>query len=130
MEEIRDLSKQIDFNNLTYNYKGKIAPKNFVVFKGPLNFYKNFDDGNITLGKTEEKLKEFKSDINEIIKGSKKSEEQKNVIKILKHLTNYEKKLSNCLTIILELHLKLNTKQNMEKVSKYQIQNKCFKDYQ
>ena len=32
---------------------------------------------------------------------------------------NHEKKLSNCLMIILELYLKLNTKQNTENVSKY-----------
>ena len=28
MEEIQDLNKQIDFNNLTYHYKGKNIPKN------------------------------------------------------------------------------------------------------
>ena len=32
---------------------------------------------------------------------------------------NHEKKLSNCLMIILELYLKLNTEQNTENVSKY-----------
>ena len=41
MEEIQDLSKQIDFNNLTYSYKGNIASKNFIRFKGPLGFYRN-----------------------------------------------------------------------------------------
>ena len=51
--------------------------------------------------------------------GSKKSEDQKNEIKILKHFINQEKKFSNCLMIILQLYLKVNTKQNMEKVSTY-----------
>ena len=37
MEEIQDLSKQIDFNNLTYNYKGESARKKFIGFKGRLN---------------------------------------------------------------------------------------------
>ena len=41
MEEIQDLSKQIDFNNLTYHYKGKNNPQNFIGFKGPLSFYRN-----------------------------------------------------------------------------------------
>ena len=27
MEEIQDLSKQIDFNNLTYHYDGNTTPK-------------------------------------------------------------------------------------------------------
>ena len=29
MEEIQDLSKQIDFNNLTCHYKGNTAPKTY-----------------------------------------------------------------------------------------------------
>ena len=35
--EIQDLSKQTDFNNLTYIYKGKSAPVSFISFKGPLH---------------------------------------------------------------------------------------------
>ena len=38
---------------------------------------------------------------------------------MLKDFTNHEKKLSNGLIIILKLHLKLNTKQNIEKDLKY-----------
>ena len=37
----------------------------------------------------------------------------------LKYFMNTEKKLSNCLMIVLKLYLKLNTKQNIEKDSKY-----------
>ena len=59
MEEIRDLSRQIDFNNLVYHYKSKIVPKKFVCFKGPLKFYKNIKEGNITLGKAEEEQKDI-----------------------------------------------------------------------
>ena len=64
MEEIRNLSKQIDFNNLTYKDKGKTAPKHFIAFKGPLGFYKNIKEGYITLEKAEEKQKE----LNKVIK--------------------------------------------------------------
>ena len=77
MEEIQDLSKQIDFNNLTYHYKGKTAPKIFIASKGLLGFYKNIKEGYIALEKAEKKQKEFKSEIKEIVKGSRKSEEQK-----------------------------------------------------
>ena len=38
MEEIQDLSKQIDFNNLTYCYNGNTAPKSFYRFKGSTRF--------------------------------------------------------------------------------------------
>ena len=41
MDEIQDLSKQIDFNNLVYYFKKESDPKNFISFKGPLAFYEN-----------------------------------------------------------------------------------------
>ena len=72
MEEFQELSKQIDFNNLTCCYKGKTAAKNFIAFKGPLDFYKNIKEGYITLGKAEEKHKEYQSEKNKIVKGNKK----------------------------------------------------------
>ena len=41
MKEIQKLSKEIDFNNLTYYFKGPdIAPINFIRFRGPLHIYK------------------------------------------------------------------------------------------
>ena len=54
MQEIRDLNKQIDFNN----YKGKNDPKNFICFKGPLSFYRNITEGYITLEKAGEQQKQ------------------------------------------------------------------------
>ena len=39
MEEIQDLSKQIDFNNLAYHFKDKNEPKNLLGFKGPLSLF-------------------------------------------------------------------------------------------
>ena len=57
MKEIQDLSRRIDFNNLTYYYIDKSAPKHFIGFKGPLGFYKNIQGGYIALEKTEEKQK-------------------------------------------------------------------------
>ena len=40
LDEIQYLSKQIDFNNLTYYFKGKNALKTFICFKGPLGLYR------------------------------------------------------------------------------------------
>ena len=51
MEKIEDLSEQIDFTNLTYHYQGKIDPKSFISFKGPLSFYRSIKEGYITLEK-------------------------------------------------------------------------------
>ena len=86
MEEIQDLSKEIDLNNLTYHYKGKNDPKKFIGFKGPLSFYRSIKEGHITLVKQKNNKKEFKLDLNEILKGSKKSEKQKSVIDNIKTL--------------------------------------------
>ena len=41
MEEIQDLSKQIDFKNLSYRYKGNTAPKTFIGLISPLGFCEN-----------------------------------------------------------------------------------------
>ena len=61
MEEIVDVSKQIHFNSLIYHYKGNTAPNTFIGFQGPLRFFNNIKEGNITLEKAEEEQKEFKS---------------------------------------------------------------------
>ena len=57
MEETQDVSKQIDFNNLTYHYKSKNGPKNFLGFKLPLNLYRTITEGYIILEKAEEHKK-------------------------------------------------------------------------
>ena len=41
-QQQKKLSKQIDFNNLTYYFKGKSAPRNFIGFKDPLGFLKKY----------------------------------------------------------------------------------------
>ena len=72
----------------------------------------------------------FKSNLNEISIGRFKLKEEKGAVESIKLLTSHEKLLLNYLMIILQLHLKLNIKQNMEKDWKYQFLNKSFKDYQ
>ena len=72
MEEIQDLIKQIDFNNLTCYYKGKNVPKTFIGFKGTLSFYRSIKEGYITLKQAEKQHKKLKSNINEVILGSKR----------------------------------------------------------
>ena len=90
---MQNLSKQIDFNNLVYYFKGDTDPKTLNEIK-----------------------KTIKSDINKIVKRKHKSEEQKSAIEILKHFKNHEKKLSNCLMIILKLYLKLNSKKMLQRL--------------
>ena len=47
MVEIRDQSKNIDFNDLTYIFKGKTAPTNFNGVKGPLHIFETIYRGDI-----------------------------------------------------------------------------------
>ena len=78
MNEIWNLSKQINLNNWIYYFKGKTDPKTFISFKFPLVIYKNIKDGCTRLEKAEKK--------NEIVKRKwhHKSEEQKSAIKNIK----------------------------------------------
>ena len=90
MTGIQDLSKQISYRNLFYYFKSKSAPIKFLRFKTPLSFYRNIKDIHITLKKVEKDQKEFKSDVNEKVRGnlSLKSSDQFNTIKYIK--TFYE----------------------------------------
>ena len=54
MSEIQNLSKQINFNNLIYYFKGESGSKTFIGFEGPLRFYESMRDGYATLEKDEE----------------------------------------------------------------------------
>ena len=54
MEEIQDLTKKIDFYNLTYRFKSNNPLTKFADFKGSLRFYKNIKEAIITLEKAEE----------------------------------------------------------------------------
>ena len=56
------------------------------MFKGSLSFYRSINGGYITPEEAEEQQKEFKPNINEIIVGSKKLEDQISVIKNIKTL--------------------------------------------
>ena len=93
MKEIHDLSKHIDFNNLTYHYKGKIPSKHFIAFKVPLNFYNTVREGYITLEKPEEEQKEFKHEINDKVRGKNKTGGQIHAINNIKTLYKSREKV-------------------------------------
>ena len=60
----------------------------------------------------------FKTNLKDISKGRFKSEDQKIALENINLFTNLGKLLLNYLMNILQLHMKLNRNQNMEKVSK------------
>ena len=62
MDEIREIKKKIDYNNLTYHFKTKtISPINCNKSKGPFNTFKEIRDGNKTLQEREKDQEYSKS---------------------------------------------------------------------
>ena len=84
MAEIRDSTKSIDFNNLTYNFKGDGSPISFIGFKGPLYIFKSIYNGDISLEDVEKDKKTYKY---------YKSPEQLNTIKSIKNLYESREKV-------------------------------------
>ena len=82
MAEIRKQYEKIDFNNLTYFFKGNTVPINFIGLKGPLHIFKSICSGNIALEDVEKEQKSLKTKLSEISLGNprNKSKEQDNVI--------------------------------------------------
>ena len=63
MGQMYDLSKEIDFNNLTYYFKSKcITPISSIGFRGPLHLYKNIFNGDTNIEKAEKHQEQFKFD--------------------------------------------------------------------
>ena len=96
ISEINNISKEIDFNNLTYYFKGQaIPPINFIGFRGPLNIYKEIKNGNITLEKIEENQENLRSKLSEINTENPKhrSKDQLDAIKNIKNLYNSREKV-------------------------------------
>ena len=73
----------------------------------------------INCKKAEEKQKEFKSDINEIVKEGKKLEEQKSAIKNIKMLSKSPEKIIKYFDDYFGIVSEAIYKTNMEKSSKY-----------
>ena len=90
------MSKQIDFNNLTYYFKDyNIAPVNSISFKVPLNVYNDTKNSSVSIEKIEEDQKQFKSKLNEITTGNPKYKlkDQFDGIEKIKNLCNSREKV-------------------------------------
>ena len=63
LNEIQEISKEIDFNNLTCYFKtASFSPINFIRFKGSFGFFKKIKNDNISL----KKQKKSKMNLNQI----------------------------------------------------------------
>ena len=58
MDEILEISKKINYNDLTYQYiTPGIRPTNFIEFRGPLHLLKETKNGDKTIQAAEEEQK-------------------------------------------------------------------------
>ena len=58
-DEIVDMSKEVDYGNLVYNFKGSSPPINFTKFGSPMYTYNQLKNGEKTLQQAEEQQKDF-----------------------------------------------------------------------
>ena len=99
VNEILKMRDKIDFNNLTYNFKGQTASINFGKFGGPMYIYGHMKNGDTTLQQVEKQQKDFKKELNEITSGNPKhkSSSQLYVIENVKNLYNSRQKIIDLL---------------------------------
>ena len=92
---ILEMSREIDYNNLTCHFKGSTSPISFIKFKDSFGFFNQIKSDNISLIKTEEEQNKFKSKLVETISVNPNHKEkyQLDTIKILKTFINQDKKL-------------------------------------
>ena len=96
LNEIQEISKKVDFKNLTYYFKtSSISPIHFIKFKGPFVFFKETRDSDKLLKEAEEEQIKFKSELSEITreKPKDKLKNQSYTIKNVKNLYNLTQKL-------------------------------------
>ena len=91
LAEIRKNNQPIDFDDLTYNFKGpQRAPINFIQFKGSNHIFKSIHDGDIALEDVEKEQIKLKSDLGHIKQGPwrYKSPKQTQTIRNIENLFN------------------------------------------
>ena len=119
MDEILEMSREIDYNNLTYNFIGPTRPISFAKFGGPMYTYNQLKNGEKTLQQVEKEQKDFKKEQNEITSGnpSHKSNNQLYVIKNVKNLYHSRQKIINLLNDNVKIRSKglYKSKQNETK---------------
>ena len=107
-----------DHNSLIYYVKNNNATKDFNEFETGVERFSKIKFGEIKLEDAKQLQNIFKTNLNNVSKGRFKSEEQRGALENIKLLYDSRQAVLNYLMNILQLHLKLNTKQKMDKVSK------------
>ena len=64
------MSKEINYGNLVYDFKGPTPSISFTVSRGPMYIYNQLRNGDKTLQQVEEEQKGSKKDLNKIKSGN------------------------------------------------------------
>ena len=75
--EITELDKKVNRDNLVYRYKGKSPDEKFDIYDNALDLINKIRNGEIKLAEAENNQINFRSELSKIKKGSKKSKTQK-----------------------------------------------------
>ena len=76
LNEITELDKKVDLDDLIYKYKGNTPNEEFNTYDNALDLIDKIKNGEIKLAEVKSNQINFKSNSGEIKKGSKKSKEQ------------------------------------------------------
>ena len=97
LAKIRKSIEPVDFDNLTYYYKGSNEPINFSEYNGMINIFKSIHSGDKTLEDIEQEQNKIKKEINVIKHGNpkKRSEKQQETIDIIENLYKSRQEVVN-----------------------------------
>ena len=118
-DEIQELSKEIDYKNLNYDFTMKASGSiNFNGYNGPFALFKKIRDGHVSLEMAEEDQKKFKREFGQIKSGNPdhKSDKQLYTIKNGNIFMTQGKKLLIYLIVTQKLDLKPFRNQNKIKL--------------
>ena len=91
LDEIQELSREIDYENLSYDFTTKASgPINFTGYNGPFTIFKKIRDGDISLKMAEEDQKDFKREFGQIKSGNPDHESGKQLYTIKNVKTLYD----------------------------------------
>ena len=98
MGEIQEISKEMNYNNLTYHYiTTGIRQTYFIEFRGPLHILKEIKNGDKAIQAAEEEQIKFKSKFGQIKSGNSqhKLQSQKGTIENVQNLYDSRQKVIN-----------------------------------
>ena len=97
MDEILQMSREINFNNLNYHSRGPGPSISFTELAGPMYTCNQLKNGDKTLSQVEEDQTKFRSELSQIPSEYYKSENELNATENVKNLYNSRQKMIDLL---------------------------------